>query len=123
MLRSGIYATKIQRNFFPARNKFEILKRWYGTVIGKELGSIHNSMIQFRSFGIGFWNAPFPCSGILNRTPLVEFSNPTEGGPPIPIDLVINTANGNGKSSRVVIREEALILRPSAHGISTILLN
>ena len=65
---------KNTKEFFPARNKFEILKRWYGTVIGKELGSIHNSMIQFRSFGIGFWNAPFPCSG--NRPPLVEFSIP-----------------------------------------------
>jgi len=70
MLRSGIYATKIQRNFFPARNKFEILKRWYGTVIGKELGSIHNSMIQFRSFGIGFWNAQITYrSGIGAATP------------------------------------------------------
>ena len=34
-------------------------------VIGKELGSIHNSTLQFRFFGIDFWNAPIP-------TPLVE---------------------------------------------------
>ena len=34
-------------------------------VIGKELGSIHNSTLQFRFFGIDFWNAPIP-------TPLME---------------------------------------------------
>ena len=34
-------------------------------VIGKELGSIHNSTLQFRFFGIDFLNAPIP-------TPQVE---------------------------------------------------
>ena len=34
-------------------------------VFGKELGSIHNSILQLQFFGIGFWNAPIP-------TPVVE---------------------------------------------------
>ena len=53
-----------------------VIQRWHSdhqvfeiigqeAVIGKELGSIHNSTLQFRFFGIDFWNAPIP-------TPRVE---------------------------------------------------
>ena len=33
-------------------------------VIGKELGSIHNSTLQFRFFGIYLRNAPIPTPGV-----------------------------------------------------------
>ena len=41
----------------------EIYQPW--AVIGKELGSIHNSTLQFQLFGIDFLSAPIP-------TPLAE---------------------------------------------------